>query len=68
MYIYVKACIFFMDIFWEVIAGANIKLNWLIKNRSHLKIKKEQEKVKRKKFSSLARNSSFKKIVFERFN
>ena len=69
MYIYVKACICFMDIFWEVIAGANINLNWLIKIRSHLdKIEKEQEKVKQKKLSSLSRNSSFKKMVFERFN
>ena len=25
-----------MDSFWEVIAGANVNLNWLIKIRSHL--------------------------------
>ena len=69
MYIYVKACICFMDIFWEVIAGANINFNWLIKIRSHLdKIEKEPEKVKRKKLSSLASNSNVKKMVFERFN
>ena len=53
----------------EAIVGANVDLNWLIKVRSHLdKIEKEQEKVKRKKLSSLSRNSSFKKTVFERFN
>ena len=58
-----------IDNFWEVIAGAYVNLNWLIKIRSHLgKIEKEQEKVKRKKLSSLSRNSSFKKMVFERFN
>ena len=32
------------------------------------KIEKEQEKVKRKNFSSLSRNSSLKKMVFEKFN
>ena len=43
-----------MDSFWEVIADTNADLNWLIKVRSHLdKIEKEQEKVKRKKLSSL---------------
>ena len=48
-----------MDSFWEVIAGANVDLNWLIKVRSHPdKIEKEQEKVKRKKLSNLSRNSS----------
>ena len=48
-----------MNSFWEVIAGANVDLNWLIKVRSYLdKIEKEQEKVKRKKLSSLSRNSS----------
>ena len=58
-----------MDSFWEEIAGANVDLNWLVKVRSHLdKIEKEQEKVKRKKLSSLSRNSSLKKMVFERFN
>ena len=58
-----------MDSFWEVIAGANINLNWLIKIRSHLdKILKVQEKVKRKMLPSLSGNSSFKKMVFERFN
>ena len=35
-----------MDSFWEVIAGANVDLNWLIKVRSHLdKIEKEQGKL-----------------------
>ena len=58
-----------MDRFWEEIAGANVDLNWLVKVRSHLdKIEKEQEKVKPKKMSSLSRNSSLKKMVFERFN
>ena len=58
-----------MDSFWEEIAGANVDLNWLVKVRSHLdKIEKEQEKVKRKKLSCLCRNSSLKKMVFERFN
>ena len=58
-----------MDSFWEVIAGVNVDLNWLIEVRSHLdKIEKEQEKVKQKKMSSLSRNSSLKKMVFERFN
>ena len=58
-----------MDSFWEVIAGANVDLNWLIKVRSHLdKIEKEQEKVQQKKLSSLSRNSSLTKMVFERFN
>ena len=58
-----------MDSFWEEIAGANVDLNWLVKVRSHLdKIEKEQEKFKRKKLSSLSRNSSLKKMVFERFN
>ena len=58
-----------MDSFWEVIAGANVNLNWLIKIRSHLdKTEKEQEKVKQKKLSSLSRNSSRKNMVFERFN
>ena len=58
-----------MDSFWEVTVGANVNLNWLIKIRSHLdKIKKEQEKVKRKKLSSLSRNSNLKKMVLERFN
>ena len=52
-----------MDTFLEVIAGANVNLNWIIKIRSHLdKIEKEQENVKRKKFSSLSRNSSLKKM------
>ena len=47
----------------EVIAGANVNLNWIIKIRSHLgKIEKEQKNVKRKKFSSLSRNSSLKKM------
>ena len=47
----------------EVIAGANVNLNWIIKIRSHLdKIEKKQENVKRKKFSSLSRNSSLKKM------
>ena len=50
-------------------AGANVDLNWLIKVRSHLdKIEKKHEKFKRKKLSSLSRNSSLKKMVFERFN
>ena len=54
-----------MDSFWEVTAGANVNLNWLIKTRGHLdKIEKEQEKVKRKKLSSLSRNLSLKKMVF----
>ena len=58
-----------MDSFWEVIAGANLNLNRLIKIRSHFdKIEKEQENVKRKKLPSLSRNSSLKKMVFERFN
>ena len=58
-----------MDSFWEEIAGANVDLNWLIKVRSHLdKIEKEQEKVKRKKLSSLSRNSSLQKIVFDLSN
>ena len=58
-----------MDNFWEVIAGTNVDLNWLIKVRSYLdKIEKEQEKVKRKKLSSLSSNSSLKKMVFERFS
>ena len=58
-----------MDSFWEVIAAVNVDLNWLTKVRSHLdKIEKEQEKVKRKKLSSLSRNSSLQKMVFERFN
>ena len=35
-----------MDSFLEVLAGANVDLNWLIKVRSHLdKTEKEQEKV-----------------------
>ena len=51
-----------MDSFWEVIAGVNLDLNWLIKVRSHFdKIEKEQEKVKLKKLSGLSRNSSLKK-------
>ena len=54
-----------MESFWEVIAGANVSLNWLIKIRSHLnKIEKEQDKVKQIKLSSLLRNSSLNKIVF----
>ena len=58
-----------MDSFWGVIAGANVNLKWLIKIRSHLdKIEKEQQKVKLKTLSSLSRNSSLKKIVFERSN
>ena len=44
-------------------------MNWLIKVKSHLdKTKNEHEKVKRKKLSSLSRNSSIKKMVFKRFN
>ena len=51
-----------MNSFWEVIAGANVDLNWLIKVRSHLdKIEKEQEKFKREKLSSLVRNFSLRK-------
>ena len=58
-----------MDSFWEEIAGANVDLNWLVTVRSHLdKTEKEQKKVKQKKLSSLSRNSSLKKMVFERFN
>ena len=58
-----------MDSFGKLIASANVNLNWLIKIRDHLnKIEKEQEKVKRKKLSCLCRNSSLKKMVFERFN
>ena len=58
-----------MDSFRKVIADANVNMNWLIKIRSHLdKVEKEQEKVKRKKLSSLCRNSNLKKMVFERFN
>ena len=58
-----------MDSFWEVIAGANVNLNLLIKIRSHLdKLEKEQEKVLWKKLSSLSRNLNLKKMVFERFN
>ena len=50
-------------------AGANVDLNWLVKVRSHLdKIEKEQENVKPKKLSSISRNSSLKKVVFERLS
>ena len=60
---------YLMDSFWEVIPGANVSLNCLIKIRSHPdKIEKVQEKVKRKMLSSLSGNSSVKKMVFERFN
>ena len=58
-----------MDSVWEVIAGANVDLNRTIKVRSHLdEIEKEQEKVKWKNVSSLSRNLSLKKMVFERCN
>ena len=58
-----------MDSFWEVIAGANVNLNWLIKIRSHLdKIEKEQEKVKHKKLSSFSGKLSLKKMAFEHFH
>ena len=58
-----------MDSFWVEISGKCIDICWLVKVRGHLdKIEKEQQRIKRKKLSTLSGNSSRKKMVFERFN
>ena len=58
-----------MDSFWGEISGKRVDICWLVKVRGHLdKVEKEQQRIKQKKLSNLSGNSSFKKMVFERFN
>ena len=57
-----------MNSFWVEISGKRVDICWLVKVRGHLdKVKKEQQRTKQKKLSTLSGNSSVKKMVFERF-
>ena len=57
-----------MNSFWVEISSNRADICWLVKVRGHLdKVKKEQQRIKQKKLSTLSGNSSVKKMVFERF-
>ena len=55
--------------YWLEISGKRFDICWLGWLRGHLdKVEKEQQRIKQKTSSTLSRNSSLKKMVFERFN
>ena len=57
-----------MNSFWVEISSKRADICWLVKVRGHLdKVKKDQQRIKQKKLSTLSGNSSVKKMVFERF-
>ena len=58
-----------IDSFWVEIGGKRIDICCTGKDRVHLdKVEKEEQRIKQKKLTTLAGNSSIKKMIFERFN
>ena len=58
-----------MDSFWLEISSERVDICWLGRVRGHFdKVEDEQQRIKQKKSSTLSSSSSFKKMIFERFN